>query len=161
MSTTEDMKDLKKKIDIAHGHANKQNEEIKAFLTKTEKAWREMRTKDSKSLAALSRSNSDHAIKWEEAKLAREYSIAAVALSVSNANEQNEAIKASFNEHKTWRETWTNEVKSAIAANNLSVSDQATKWQKLDAKLEILIDQEGKEPKSQHENLRCLKVRSP
>ena len=134
---------------------------IKAFLTETDKAWRDIRTKDSKSLAALSLLNSNQAIKWEETMLARESSIAAVALSVSNANEQNEAIKASFNEHKTWREIWTNEVKSAIAANNLSVSDQATKWQKLDAKLEILIDQEGKEPKSQHENLRCLKVRSP
>ena len=83
--------------------------------------------------------------------LARESSIAAVALSVSNANEQNEAIKASFNEHKTWRETYTNEIKSAIAANFLSVSDQSTKLQKLDAKLAILVDQDGKETKSQQQ----------
>ena len=108
MSTAEERKDMKNKIDFAHtcthaqndeiktmvSNANEQNEAIKAFLTKTEIAWAESRIKDSN--------------KWEEAKLERD---------------------------------------SSIAAISLSVSDQAIKWQKLDAKLAILIDQAGKEPK--------------
>ena len=132
MSTTEERKDMKNKIDSAHtcthkqndeiktmvSNANKQNEAIKAFLTKSEKAWAGSRIKDSKCIAALSLSNSDQAIKWEEAKLTRE---------------------------------------SSMAAISLSVSDQAIKWQKLDAKLAILIDQAVKEPKSQKEQISGLK----
>ena len=121
MSSTEERKDMKNKIDFAHNcthkqndeiktmvsNANKQNEAIKTFLTKTEKAWAECRIKDSKCIAALSLSNSEQAIRWEEAKLERDSSMAAISLSVSE-------------------------------------------WQKLDAKLAILIDQSVKEPKSQN-----------
>ena len=132
MSATEEMKDLKVKITDTHTCTHEQNNEIKTMLTERQKQVKERR------------------IQVEEFRT--------LNAKLSNANEQNEAIKASFNEHKTWRETWTNEVKSAITANFLLDSDQAIKLQKLNEKLSIFIEQEEKEPKSQHENPRHLQA---
>ena len=171
MSATEEMKGLKKKIMDTHTCTHAQNDEIKAFLTKTEKAWEESRIKDSKCIAALSRSTHEQndeikTMLTERQKQVKERRIQVeefrtLNAKLSNANEQNEAINASVNEHKTWRETWTNEVKSAITANFLLDSDQAIKLQKLNEKLSILIEQEEKDPKSQHENPRHLQVSAP
>ena len=113
MSATKEMKGLKKKITDTHTCTHKQNDEIKtmvskikAFLTETEKTWAECRIKDSKCIDELSRSTHEQndeikTMLTERQKQVKERKIQVeefrtLNAKLSNANEQNEAIKVVF-----------------------------------------------------------------